>query len=837
MVRAGSRRIAMNAMRHTFLGWVLLLGTTMAYGQGRTVTTLHEGWRFTLGNPEGAAQPDFDDSGWQLVTVPHDWAIAGPFLLEGDGNTGKRPWKGEGWYRFTLPVAGAFVGGSGWDDLEGRQHYLLFDGAMAFPEVFVNGARAGGWDYGYNSFYLDITEWIEEGADNVIAVYLDTRSHDSRWYPGAGLFRKVQYLTTPIIHQPIWGTHVMTPIVKPHMATVRVRTEVQNGSLDPERVFVSHELINPQGAVVGRDTVSQMVPSGAVRTLETNQILANPQRWDLETPQRYTVRTIITAEGWAADTTETPFGVRTMRFTANEGFYLNDRRVQLKGVNLHHDQGPLGAALYPRALERQLEIMKAMGVNAIRNSHNVAAPELLELCDRMGLLVFNEIFDKYDAKADLRPDEDFDAFAHRNVRNFVKRDRNHPSIFLWSVGNEINDVEANVNGGHHRLHTMVNYVNKYDPTRPVTLVCHMRDVAVERHFDYYDVISYNYNRRYELARQLAPDKPVIISESASTLSTRGFYEFPLPEEKTDFTTSLQVSSYDVHAPAWAEVADDDFMWQQDEPYVAGEFVWTGFDYLGESYPYINSEVKKLGFTDREASRSSYFGIVDLVGLPKDRYYLYQSYWRPEENLVHILPHWNWQGREGEVTPVFVYTNGDCAELFLNGKSQGMECKDPSSTESIERFRLMWKHVRYQPGTLRVVAYRAGQPIVEATRETTGKPRGLRLTVDRPQIAADGMDLAYITVEAVDAEGRPHPLADHSVKISLAGVGEVLGVGNGNPQSHAPFQAMEVDLFYGKAVIILKGGTQPGEAQLTVEAPGLKQAATTVVVGPVGPAGQ
>jgi len=493
--------------------------------------------------------------------------------------------------------------------------------------------------------------------------------------------------------------------------------------------------------------------------------------------------------------------VRTIRFDADNGFYLNDKRVQLKGVNLHHDQGPLGSAFYPRAMERQLEIMKSMGCNAIRTSHNVPAPE------------FDEIFDKYDQKADILENIDFEEFAGRNVKNFITRDRNHPSIFIWSVGNEIGDVQSNINNGFQKLRTMVNFVKKYDLTRPVTLVCDKKNSASLRHFDYYDVHSWNYGRRYELARQLEPGKSVIISESASTVSTRGFYEFPLPEKKTDFTKSLQVSSYDLNSPEWAEISDDDFMWQQDENYVAGEFVWTGFDYLGEPTPYDNRAVKELGFKDKDASYSSYFGIVDLCGIPKDRYYLYKSYWNQNENMVHILPHWNWEGREGQKIPVFVYTNGDGAELFLNGKSLGMKYKNPESKNSTERFRLMWNDVLYQPGELRSVAYKEGVKIGESVMKTAGKPDQIRLTADRKAIKSGGDDLSYILIEAFDKNGNPCPLSDDLIKFELKGPGFIAGVGNGNPQSFEPFQSKQISLFYGKAMLIVGSGNSKGKIEI------------------------
>ncbi|MCB9294655.1 MAG: DUF4982 domain-containing protein [Lewinellaceae bacterium] len=810
----------MKKIRHLLLAGLLTLLSGLAPAQERTLATLQDGWKFYKGPQEQGAASGLDDSAWLPVRVPHDWAIAGPFIPDGDGNTGKLPWKGEGWYRRALDIPAAMAG---------KRFYLIFDGVMAFPKVYVNGKLAGEWDYGYNSFYLDITDHVKPGSPNLLAVHADTRKHDSRWYPGAGIYRKVQLLAVNPVHVGVWGTYITTPIVKPHYADVRVRATVYNLSEKTDSIQVVHEIVSPDGAVVAAGEAAGLIRAGHSRDLEITVALPNPRRWDIDDPALYELRTTVRAGGRDVDAYATSFGVRAIRFTADDGFFLNGRRIQLKGVNLHHDHGPLGAAFYPRAMERQLEIMKAMGANAIRNSHNTAAPELLDLCDRMGLLLFNEVFDKYDAKAGITEETDFEEFARRNIRNFVVRDRNHPCVFLWSVGNEIGDVQWNLNNGFQRLHTMLNYVDKYDPTRPTTLVNDSWESAKLRHFDYYDVHCWNYGRRYRLARQLEPNKAVVISESASTLSTRGFYEFPLPEEKTDFTRSLQVSSYDLNAPWWAEIADDDFMWQQEEPYVAGEFVWTGFDYLGEPTPYDNRSVIEMGMTAREASRSSYFGAVDLVGIPKDRFYLYKSYWKPEETTIHILPHWNWEGRAGKNVPVFVYTNGDCAELFLNGQSQGRRCKDPKSESSVERFRLMWRDVAYQPGELRVVAYKAGKKLGEKTVRTAGKPARLKLTVDRAQIEAGGMDLAYILVEALDENGNPAPLAGDKVSVSVEGNGSIAGVGNGNPQSFEPFQAEQVSLFNGKAMIIVRSGSGPGEVVVTAQAEGLGESRVEVAV--------
>ena len=784
----------------------------------REVFMLNSGWKFAKGEYAGASDINFDDSGWKSVSVPHDWAISEKFILDGNGSTGKLPWKGEGWYRLNLEIPESY---------KDKRVYLLFDGVMAFPEIYINGILAGQWDYGYNSFYLDVTPFLNAGGKNLLAVHADTRKHDSRWYPGAGIYRKVQMIVMNPVHVNIWGTYITTPIVKSNYADVRISASVANQLNSGDTIQVKQTIIAPNGKEVASGSSKGWIPAGSSKDLEITLQVADPQLWDIEHPYLYTAVTHVYQKDKLVDTFSTEFGIRTIRFTSDDGFYLNNRRVQLKGVNLHHDQGPLGAAFNKRALEHQLEIMKLMGANAIRNSHNVAAPELPELCDKMGLLLFDEVFDKYDAKADITSETDFEEFTHRNIRNFIVRDRNHPSVFIWSVGNEIGDVQWNINIGFQRLHTMVNYVNKYDPTRPTTLVCDNMESARLRHFDYYDVHSWNYGRRYSLARQLEPNKSVIISESASTVSTRGFYELPLPEKPTDFTKSLQVSSYDLNAPWWAEIADDDFMWQQDEPYIAGEFVWTGFDYLGEPTPYYNQAVKEMGMTDKEASRSSYFGIVDLVGIPKDRYYLYKSYWKPEETTIHLLPHWNWQGMEGQNVPVFVYTNGDCAELFVNGKSQGMKCKKPASQNSTERFRLMWKDVMYQPGEIKAVAYKNGERMGESLIKTAGEPYQIKLTPDRKTVLANGEDLSYVLVEALDKEGNLCPLANNKIKLILKGNAEIAGVGNGNPQSFEPFQSDQVYLFYGKAMIIIRSKDSTGKVVLEASSDSLKKSIATI----------
>jgi beta-galactosidase len=791
----------MKKIKSVLLIFLLFLSAAQLSQAGtRNWINFNDNWRFTKGNPENAQAINFDDSSWEVVNVPHDWAIKGPFNEKERGFTGKLPWRGEGWYRKTFTVDAAD---------QGKIVYFLFDGIMSWPKVYINGKPAGEWDYGYNSFFLNVSDLINFGGENTIAVYVDTRNHGSRWYPGAGIYRKARMLITDPVHTEIWGTYITTPKVTDTYADVRILNTVNNWSTSDKEVTVEAQILSPDGKVLTSSEEKRRMAAGSSRQFDHWLTVINPTRWDVENPVRYNVKTIVREGDKVLDTKITPFGFRTFEFTANDGFFLNERHLQIKGVNLHHDQGPLGAAFNTRAMQRQLEIMKEMGCNAIRTSHNVCAPELVELCDKMGFIVFNEAFDKWDNKADITPETDFYEFGERNLRNFVKRDRNHPSVVIWSVGNEMGDIQGNVNFGLRKLAAMVGFVRKYDSTRPVTMACDQDGNAKWRHFDYYDVHSWNYDQRWEPARKLDPLKAVIISESASTVSTRGFYELPLAENKTDFRKSNQVSSYDLNAPRWAEILDDDFMWQENASYIAGEFVWTGFDYLGEPTPYFTS-------------RSSYFGIVDLCGIPKDRYYLYQSHWRPELNNVHILPHWNWEEYEGKNVPVFVYTNGDGAELFLNGKSLGKKFKNPKSNVSTERYRLMWLDVVYDPGELKAIAYKDGKVISEAAVRTAGKPNSIKLTPDRTGLNATGDDLSYILVEAYDKDGNLCPLADNLIHFNVKGPAEIAGVGNGNPQSHEPFVANYRKLFNGKAMLIVRTQKyQPGKIEVEATSNGMK----------------
>jgi len=661
-------------------GQNVIASETRQSESGRRVVGFNGDWRFAKGDQSGAEKPGFDDSAWQAVRLPHDWAISGPFNASENGYAGKLPWKGEGWYRktFTLdPVAPPPSGVNGVPQTQntvfggpspsqpgaaGPRVYFDFDGVMAFPKVYVNGQLAGQWDYGYMSFRVDATDYVKFGQTNTIAVHADTRNHGTRWYPGAGIYRKVTMTICHPVHVAHWGTFVTTPEVSDAEAMVRVRSTVENHVDAESQVTVGIVLLDPDGKPIGKAGKNDAVPARGSRDLEQLIVVTKPQRWDISSPKLYTVRTTLSVGGKVVDTETTSFGIRTFQFTANDGFHLNGRRVPLYGVCLHHDQGPLGGAFYPRAMERQLEIMREMGVNAIRTSHNPPAPELLDLCDRMGFVVWDEAFDKWDGTADrVRGEPPLEPYGEKQLRNFVMRDRNHPSIVVWSIGNELGG------GGRdgvtpERVKFMSDFVRKYDPTRPVGMACHIPGLAEQPNFDALDLTGWNYMRRYATYRQRYPDKPILYTESASTLSTRGFYELPLPNRKNEYSKQLQVNSYDLNAADWSDIPDAEFKLMKDDSFVAGEFVWTGFDYLGEPTPFS------------QEAKNSYFGIVDLCGIPKDRFYLYRSYWRPDTTTVHILPHWNWPDRVGKNVPVFVYTNGDSAELFLNGKSLGRRQK-------------------------------------------------------------------------------------------------------------------------------------------------------------------
>ncbi|MGD0537392.1 MAG: glycoside hydrolase family 2 TIM barrel-domain containing protein [Verrucomicrobiota bacterium] len=815
------KRHSTSGFRSAWFALLACVGAALAADAGgRRVENFNRDWRFALGSQVGAETVNFNDTAWQPVRLPHDWAIAGPRQPQGDANTGKLPWRGEGWYRksFALPAADA-----------GRRVYLDFDGVMAMPTVYVNGRKAGGWDYGYMSFRVDATDFVRAGRTNVVSVHVDTRQHDSRWYPGAGIYRKVQLVVNEPVQVAHWGTFVTTPDVTSTAATIRVETTVENhtaAAIEPE---VETVLLDPKGRPVARRRMSFEVPAQGSQPGVATLTIAQPQVWDIATPRLYTAVTRVFVAGKLVDATQTPFGIRTFAFTANDGFHLNGRRVQLHGVCLHSDLGPLGMAFNVRAMERELRIMQDMGVNAVRTSHNPPAPELLDLCDRLGLVVWDEAFDKWDGTATLPKGGSIPEHGKKQFTNFIRRDRNHPCVVVWSVGNEIWDLEGlKYPDAPGLLKTMVGFVKALDTTRPVGLAQCVPESAKSQLPAALDVAGWNYARRYAISRARWPNLPIVYSESASAYSTRGYFDdFPMPASKDDYPATARISSYDHNSAWYSDPADVEFALLEKDRFVAGEFVWTGFDYIGEAVPFIAEgwgHFAKRKLTKEEESRISSFGIVDLVGIPKDRFYLYRSYWAPQKKTVHILPHWNWPERAGKNVPVYVYTGGDSAELFLNGKSLGRRAKNPQAEVVRDRYALRWLDVPYEPGELKAIAYQNGRQLGSAIMRTAGEPAKLRLTPDRTSLAADGDDLSFVLVEALDKDGNLCPLAMNDVRFSLEGPANIAGVGNGDHHFPGEFVADHVTLFYGKAMLIVRASEgQGGAIHLSAASAGLPAA--------------
>ena len=761
----------------------------------RTVS-LDGTWRFRR---EIVVDPDGNettaDAEWESVSVPHDWAIRSPFLPNGKCGTGKLPWQGTGRYRREFTLDGAEMQNC----RDGGKVYLEFDGAMARPEVFVNGSRAGGWDYGYMSFVVDATRFVHEGG-NELEVFCDTRPHKSRWYPGGGIFRSVRMKVVPCDHVVPNTMAIVAEGITRTNALVRMR-------------YVSY-LRGPQERVFS---------------------IPDPRLWDVDDPHLYEVRVL-------GETFR--YGVREIKWTADDGFHLNGRRVQLKGVNLHADMGPLGMAFDRSVMRRQLQIMKDMGVNAIRTSHNAPDPQVLDLCDEMGLLVWDECFDKWDGTASRRDGENLEEYIGRNLVAFVRRDRNHPCVIAWSQSNEIAPANSHFPSGltRGRCALFRELMLAEDATRPVgngnvSHGCNPRLVDEPIHADL-DITGWNYGGSYELPHEKYPDKPVVYTESASAVSSFGAYENPPSNGKNDWPQAVgDIGAYD-HT-CGPDIPDVEFARMEADAYCAGEFVWTGIDYLGEPYPYTEKNLGcKRNIPVALLSRSAYYGICDLNGFPKDRYWLYRSYWRPEETTIHILPHWNWEGREGRNVPVYVYTNGDEAELFLNGRSLGRRRKgeiqkaDPAKDdfrrnpyyEVCDRYRLRWLDVPYEPGELKVVAYKGGRELGVRTMKTAGRPVRVRLTPEQSVLPADGT-VVFCEVDLVDAEGVRDPLATDRIAVSVEGPGELLSVSNGSACEHSSFVSFSgYPLYYGKACVTLRrraGGGGP--VRLSVTCGGLEPA--------------
>ncbi len=785
------------------------------------------------------ARAEFDDNGWQRVTLPHDWAIGGLFNSTGSGGMGRLPSAGIGWYRKKLNILPSDAG---------KSIFLEIEGAMSYAAVWLNGKLVGGWPYGYASWLLDLTPYVAPGRNNELAIRLDNPPDFSRWYPGGGIYRNVWLIETQPVHVSQWGTYLTTPKVTASSATVNLQVTIDNDSKSGADATVATAIyaLDANGkraanVLASIDPASVNIAAESSAVTEGSVALANPRLWGpppQQKPNRYVALTTVTLDGKPVDVYETPFGIRSVDFKP-DGVYINGQRIPIQGVNNHHDLGALGAAFNVRAAERQLEMLREMGCNAIRTSHNPPAPELLDLADSMGFLVMDEIYDAW-----VRQKTPFDFhlvfpdWQEQDLRAFIRRDRNRPSVFLWSVGNEVGEQNTGDDGAA-LAKRLVAIAHEEDPTRQAT--ASMNSAKADSPFAAStDVVALNYQGegirdspafdgftgirtppQYPAFHEKFPAKVVLSSESAAALSSRGVYLFPVSREiggpvrdgSGGDSDIHQVSAYELYAADFGSSADKVFGSLDRNPFVAGEFVWSGWDYLGEPTPY-------------NSSRSSYFGIIDLAGFKKDRFYLYQSHWRPDFPMAHILPHWTWPDRAGQVTPVHVFTSGDEAELFLNGKSLGRKKKGEYE------YRLRWDDVVYQPGELKVVAYKNGKQWATDTVKTAGEPAKLALSADRGVIAADGLDLSFVTLRVQDKAGVTAPRANNHIQFKVDGPGDIVATDNGDPTSFEPFQAPERNAFNGLALVIVRAKPgQPGRIRLTADSKSLQGAILSVQSGP------
>jgi beta-galactosidase len=787
------------------------------------------------GNPgDGVSyvQPGFDDSSWRRINLPHDWAIEGPFIRDGGGGMGRLPTSGVGWYRKELCLP---------DEDAGKSMFLDVDGAMSYAMVWLNGRFVGGWPYGYASWRVDLTPYVKPGGMNELVIRLDNPPDSSRWYPGAGIYRNVWLVKTAPVHVGHWGTCITTPKITASSATVDLKVTVDNDSKADANASVSTQIF-PLNAkdqkastpVADLGPVNLKIPAGSNAVAEGFGIVINPRLWGpppLQRPNRYVAVTTLSQGNRIVDTYETPFGIRTIQFDPNEGFFINGEHVLLNGVCDHHDLGALGASFNYRAAQRQLEMLQDMGCNALRTSHNPPAPELLELADKTGFLVMDEMFDCW--QRDKTPNDYhrlFDDWHEPDMRAQIRRDRNHPSVIMWSIGNEVGEQFTGTNGAA-LARQLCDIVRDEDPTRPTTSAmnwAHPTDPLP----GVLDIIGLNYQGagirsapgKYPAFHEKFPDKMIFGSETASALSSRGEYIFPVTASNStavgpnagEDRTHRQVSAYELYAAAFGSSADKVFAAQEQNPCVGGEFVWTGWDYLGEPTPF-------------DSSRSSYSGIIDLAGFKKDRFYLYQAHWRPDFPMAHILPHWTWPERIGQVTPVHVFTSGDEGELFLNGKSLGRKRKGPCE------YRLRWDEVVYQPGTLKVITCKNGKKWAVDVMKTAGKPAGLKLKPDRNEIRADGYDLSFVTVTVTDKAGLTAPRADHLIHFEIEGPGDIVATDNGDPASFESFQSHDRKAFNGLCLVIVRGKPeQAGKIKLTAKADGLKMETAFIKTKPDEP---
>lgn len=814
------------------LSCILFLATFLsAQGSLRKRLSFNEGWLFYKTTDSAASQIQFKDSDWRKLSLPHDWAIEGPFKPEYNPRTGGLPIFDKAWYRKHFKIDAS---------AKGKIIALEFDGIMYNASVYINGTKVYERPYGYSSFEIDITPYIQYGSENVIAVKVNPQELSARWYTGAGIYRNVWMEIKNPVHVKHWGNHITTPVVAKDKAKVKVETIVSSKQKNHTGNYqIKTSILDAKGLEVA-STMSKFSFTGSESKIIQELEVKNPKLWDIETPHLYKTISTIYKNNTAVDTYVENFGIRTINYS-REGFFLNGKRVKLQGVCLHNDLGALGAAVNYRATERQLQIMKEMGVNAIRTSHNPASPEQLDLCDKMGLLVQEEAFDCWELpKVENDYSKYWAQWHEQDLRDMIRRDRNRPSIIMWSIGNEIR--EQNKEDGYIIARELAKICKEEDPNRPTTAGFNNFAAAIKNGLAAeIDLVGANYKPAdYASTMKEYKDWIVYGSETASCVSSRGVYHLPL--EKYDKHASLQVSSYDNQSPSWAYPPDVEFYFQDSLPNVIGEFVWTGFDYLGEPTPYGGKDNLTHGNWDVDwPSRSSYFGAVDLAGFPKDRFYLYQSRWTTEP-MVHLLPHWNWEGSGITEIPVYGYTNCDEAELFVNGKSYGRKKMGVDKTRIPVSFfawknrpkyfdspyRLNW-NVPYEKGEIKIVAYKDGKQAAVKTINTAKSPYQIKLVPDRKLIDADGNDLSFITLKIEDENGNFCPLADNKVDFKISGPATIAAVDNGNAASTEPFQANYRKAFNGLCLLVIKSKKGvAGEVKIEASSPGLKTSVITVV---------
>ena len=795
--------------------------------------SFNEGWKFYKGEASNAQYLSFDDSSWRDQNLPHDWAIEGPFDIQYNARCGGLPFHGEGWYRKSFNIS---------KNAKGKHVTLHFDGAMYNAKIWLNGVLIGHRPNGYIGFYVDLSEHLSYGGENLIAVQLTPEDLSSRWYPGAGIYRNTWLEINNPVHVAKWGTFITTPTITDELANINIQTEIENTTSINKTITIQTQIFSKENQELSTVSETISVKKNEISIVNQSTEIVNPKLWGLQSPYLYRAETKLFEKGNLIDTYNTTFGVRTIKYGSDFGFKLNDKPTKFQGVCLHHDLGPLGTAVNKRATERQLEIMQDMGVNAIRTSHNPPSPEQVELCDQMGLMIQIEAFDMWEKpKVENGYSKFFNQWHQQDLRDMIRAFRNSPSVVMWSIGNEILEQGDKING--KRIADELALICKQeDPTRPTTAGFNYYPAPIKNGLaEAIDLVGWNYKpRKYQEISEQHPDWISYGSETSSTVSSRGVYHLPITKYKLH--ESLQITSYDLIGPPWAYPPDIEFESLENNPNNLGEFIWTGFDYLGEPTPFGGKDNSTNGYWNGDwPARSSYFGAVDLCGLPKDRFYLYQSQWTTKP-MVHVLPHWNWEGMEGKEIPVFSYTNCDEVELFVNGKSYGKKIKGIDKTpipinfidweggryqgDFMSPYRLHW-NVPYQAGEIKVVGFIDGKKVTEKQIKTAGKPARIELIADRELIKSDGEDMVFVTVRVVDKEGNLCPNSDNLINFEIQGQGAIVAVGNGNAATTEHFQSNKRKAFSGQCMVFIKASKKAGLINLKATSDGLTEAQVQV----------